>query len=39
MFDRKRFSKSAFNIVKERNQENIEAKIIFHYHSLEKRIK
>ena len=34
--DRARFSKSAFNIVKNRNQENLEAKIIFHYHSLEK---
>lgn len=34
--DKKRFLKSAFNLVKTRNQENLEAKIIFHYHSLEK---
>lgn len=34
--DRKRFTKSAFNMVKNRNQENLEAKIILHYHSLEK---
>ena len=34
--DRKRFSKSAFNMTKKRNKDNLEAKITFHYHSLEK---
>jgi nitroreductase len=34
--DRIRFQNSAFNIVKNRDKENLEAKIIMHYHSLEK---
>ena len=34
--DRIRFQHSAFDIVKTTNQENLEARIIFHYHSLEK---
>lgn len=34
--DQKRFKESAFNIIKFKRKENIEAKIIFHYHSLEK---
>jgi hypothetical protein len=32
--DKRRFLKSAFNLVRTKNQENMEAKIIFHYHSL-----
>lgn len=34
--DKHRFLKSAFNLVRIRNQENLEAKITFHYHALEK---
>lgn len=34
--DKKRFSKSAFGMAKDLNVENLEAKIIFHYHSIEK---
>jgi nitroreductase len=34
--DRKRFVKSAFELSKQKSKENIEAKIIFNYHSIEK---
>lgn len=34
--DRLRFQKSAFELVKTPNEENMEARIIFNYHSLEK---
>lgn len=34
--DRKRFSKSAFELSKSMSKENLEAKIIFNYHSIEK---
>jgi nitroreductase len=34
--DRKRFQKSAYDLVKQPNQTNVEAQIIYHYHSLEK---